>query len=137
MQSVRKLVACSALAVMPLLAPLPAGAVTEANFAVETTGDLVALCSADPKAPLGTAALNFCHGFVAGAVRVQQANDAARRPTPLFCLPSPPPSRDAAINEFVEWAKAEPARLEQRPFESMFRFLAQKHPCPAAKGRGR
>jgi hypothetical protein len=52
----------AAVALM-VLAPSAAFAVTEADFAAKTAGDLVNLCAADPKEPMGTAALNFCHGF--------------------------------------------------------------------------
>jgi hypothetical protein len=49
-----------------LLPCVSAGAVTEANFTLGSTGDLVALCSAAPDNGIGTAALNFCEGYLAG-----------------------------------------------------------------------
>jgi hypothetical protein len=43
-------------------------AVTQDNFPPRNTADLVALCSAQRSAPLFAAAINYCQGFVEGAV---------------------------------------------------------------------
>ncbi len=129
-----KLARIAALVALPVVLSLPAHAATEANFAVHTTGDLVALCSADPKEALGTAAVHFCHGFTVGAVSVQQVRGEASKRGRLFCLPEQQTmSRDAAIAEFVAWARAEPARLAAKPYDSLFQFLAGKFPCQATK----
>lgn len=129
-----KLARIAAMLALPAVFCLPAQAATEANFAVQTTGDLVALCSADPKEAMGVAALNFCHGFVVGAVRVQQVRGEASKRGRMFCLPEQPTmTRDAAIAEFVTWARAEPVRLTAKPFDSMFQYLGGKFPCQAPK----
>jgi hypothetical protein len=120
-------------ALLPLLAVGSAHAVTEDNFQINTTGDLVALCSASPNDPLGTAALNFCHGFVVGAVRLQQVHHHASPRRQMFCLPEPTPNREQAIAEFVTWAKADAARLAMRPFDSMFTYLGNRYPCKGKK----
>ena len=73
-------------------AALPAtgqAAVTEDTFQLRTTGDLVELCSVAPSDPMGTAALNFCHGFALGVYRVLETENAARRMGKLFCLAEP------------------------------------------------
>lgn len=49
-------------------------AVTNAQFPPNTVGDLIAICAADKDDPRMTAAVNFCHGFVEGAVIVEEAN---------------------------------------------------------------
>ncbi len=129
-----KLARIAAMLALPAVLSLPAHAATEANFAVQTTGDLVELCAADPKEAMGTAALNFCHGFVVGAVRVQQVRGEASKRGRMFCLPEQPTmSRDTAIADFVTWARAVPARLAAKPFDSMFQFLGAKFPCSAPK----
>jgi hypothetical protein len=74
-----------AAAALLALAPSVAFAVTEADFAAKTTGDLVNLCAADAKEPMGTAALNFCHGFAQGAVSVVMQ----RHPSAPSCSASP------------------------------------------------
>jgi hypothetical protein len=78
------------VAVFPVCAA--AAAVTEDNFLVRTTGDLVALCSADKGDPLMTAAVSFCHGFEIGVYRALAKQEAARRGPKLFCVPNPPPT---------------------------------------------
>ncbi len=119
-----------AAAALFALAPSVAFAVTETDFAAKTTGDLVNLCAADPKEPMGTAALNFCHGFAQGSVSVvMEETAAARRAKPLFCFPTPAPSRTATLAEFVTWARANPAHLTETPADGLFAFLAQRFPC--------
>ena len=111
------------------LAPSVAWAVTEADFAARTTGDLVNLCSADPKEPMGTAALNFCHGYAQGAVSVEIEQAMADKRDRLFCFPNPAPQRTQTLNEFVTWARANPARLSQRAADGLFTFLHERFPC--------
>ena len=115
-------------AVLPWLAATSAGAVTEDNFNLKSTADLVALCTADASAPMGTAALNFCHGFVVGTVRVEQIHGAAHKHH-MFCLPDPVPSRTAGIADYVQWAQPDSARMAMAPQDSLVAFLAQRYPC--------
>lgn len=116
-------------AVAGLLAAGQAKAATEANFAVQTAGDLVALCSAGEQDPLRVAALNFCHGFVVGGVRMQQTHQHASGRHRMFCLPEPVPNRDQAIAEFVTWTQADAKRSEMKPFDALFAYLSGRYPC--------
>ena len=75
--------------------------VMEDNFHMRTTGDLAALCSAAPADRMMTAAANFCHGFALGTYRVLAEVDAARRGPRLAFLPTPAPTRNEAIAQFV------------------------------------
>jgi len=106
-----------------LLAPGAPHAATEADFHFRTTGDLVALCTAMPDNATGTAAVNFCEGFTEGAVSVQILDMAGLRGSKLFCLPNPPLTRNDAVSEFVNWARASPDRLAQSSTDGLFRFL--------------
>ena len=87
-----------------MVAPSAAHTATEANFDAKSTGDLVEVCSATPDNGMGTAALNFCAGYMQGAVTVEMLNMAAFRGPKLFCLPNPPPARTQVMGEFVNWA---------------------------------
>ena len=118
-----------AAAALMALVPSVAFAVTEADFAAKTTGDLVNLCAADPKEPMGTAALNFCHGFAQGAVSVVMEEAMASKRPKLFCFPNPSPPRTQTLNEFVTWARANPAHLNETPADGLFGFLRQRFPC--------
>jgi hypothetical protein len=123
----------TAAAALAMLAPCAAYAATEANVAAGTAGDLVELCTATPDSAIGTAAVNFCEGFAQGAVLVEMQNLAAFRGSKLFCMPSPPPSRNEALSEFVKWARAAPDRLAQPPADGLFRFLGERYPCPPSR----
>jgi hypothetical protein len=89
--------------------------VTAEHFQVRTTRDLVELCGVGESDPLRVAALHFCQGFLVGTVQYHQAAMAAPGHVPVVCLPSPPPSRDAAVREFVAWARQNPGAPDERP----------------------
>ena len=121
----------------PTLAP---AAVTESQFPPNTVRDLIAICSADNDDPRMTAAVNFCHGFVEGAVIVEEANESHKGARKLFCLPSPRPPRGSELTNFTAWANEQPARLDMPSIDGMFIYLAQRFPCPeqaATKRRAR
>jgi len=117
-----------AAAALVALAPCAAFAVTQADFAAKTTGDLANLCSADPKEPMGDAALNFCHGFAQGVVTVEQERAAAEHKR-LFCFPNPAPSRADTLKEFVTWARANPGHLIEPAPNGLVGFLRARYPC--------
>jgi Rap1a immunity proteins len=121
-----------ATAALALLVPSAAHSATEANFDAKSTSDLVALCSAAPDNGIGTAALNFCEGYIQGAVTVEMQNMAGFRGPKLFCLPDPPPTRTQAMGEFVNWARAAPDRMAQTATDGLFGFLRERFPCPAS-----
>jgi hypothetical protein len=123
------------VALCAAILPTAAGAaVTEATFALNTTSDLVDLCTAAPSDPMGTAALNFCHGFAVGVYRVLEEENAARRTGRMFCIPDTVrPSRNEAIADFVQWAKASPDAMSQRPADGISSYLNTKYPCPRGK----
>src|SRR5437764_15418998 len=86
------------LAVGVVFATPALAAVTESQFPPGTVRDLIAICSADKDDPRMTAAVNFCHGFVEGAVIVEEANESHKGARKLFCLPTPRPPRAAELS---------------------------------------
>ncbi|KKK56343.1 hypothetical protein LCGC14_3065480 [marine sediment metagenome] len=78
------------------MVPGLAGAVEEEDFVVDTTGDLIELCSAPQSDPLHTEAVNFCVGFLVGAYHYQVAQHAGPKGKWLVCPPDPPPSTTLA-----------------------------------------
>jgi hypothetical protein len=87
----------------------------------------VALCTADKTDPLGTAALNLCHGYVRGAIDLQKTYAAAeRRPVVFSCLPTPRPSFNEGQKRVAQWAASDPLHhlhpltgaVRMRPVES-------------------
>jgi Rap1a immunity proteins len=107
-------------------------AVTEDTFKLQTTSDLVELCSTPPADPMGTAALNFCHGFAVGVYRVLTEQNAAHR-AHMFCAPTPGPSRNQAIADFVQWANANPSIMQEPPADGLTAYIVKSFPCPRGK----
>ncbi|BBK31543.1 hypothetical protein EDC65_0345 [Stella humosa] len=126
----RSLFAAAAAAAC-LSAALPAtAAVTQDDFLVARTSNLVALCTVEPQDPLGSQALHFCHGYMAGVADQYQALGSPRPGAPRpFCLPDQRPTRSQAIGMFVEWVKANPAEASAEAVDSLFRFARATWPC--------
>jgi len=123
------LAVCAALAAAP---PARAG-VSEDNFVLRSTADLVSLCGAAPADPLYTAAQNFCQGFAIGVYRVLAEEQAAEPRLRNFCMPDPTPSRNDAMAAFLQWAQATPAAMTLPPADGVLDFLAARFPCPKGK----
>jgi len=117
----------SVLLTLPVLAL--AGPVTENNFHTETTEDLINLCTAAPNDPLYKQAISYCHGFLLGAYAYYQAESDGPKGIKLVCIPDPKPTRNEGVQMFVEWAKAHPEYMKEKPVEAEFRFLIEKWPC--------
>lgn len=107
-----------------------ARAVTQDDFLLRNTADLVNLCSAASGDPLATAAVNFCEGFGLGVFRVLDETEAAHKRRQIFCMPSQGPTRTQAVMAFVQWAKASPDRLSMPPTDAIATYLSQQYPCP-------
>jgi Rap1a immunity proteins len=107
-------------------------AVSDNDFLLQTTGDLVALCRAAPADPYYTAAINFCHGFTVGAYRVLEAENRADMHH-IFCLPDPPPRRAEAISAFAQWVDANPDQKTLRPEDGIAAYMMKQFPCDRSK----
>jgi len=123
----RKLIVLLLVAVFAL--PGLVGAVTEEDFKVKTTQNLINLCTVSADDPHRDKALHFCHGYLVGAYDYHVTENSGPDGKMLFCMPDPPPTRNAAINMFIEWAKAHPQYMGEKPVETEFRFLSEKWPC--------
>jgi hypothetical protein len=106
-------------------------AVSQDDFLIRTTGNLVNLCAADAADPLYAPAINFCQAFGAGVFQTQQLYQAASRGKPLYCAPTPLPYRNEAMNGFVTWAKSTPAVTDIVPAAGVLQYLMQTYPCLA------
>ena len=112
-------------------------AVTDAQFPPVNVRDLIAICAPAPDDPRMTASVNFCHGFVEGAVVVEEANEAHKGMHKLFCLPSPRPPRGSELTNFITWANEQPGRLDMPSIDGVFVYLAERFPCPAEAASSR
>ena len=119
----------SLLFVLVFLLPVIAGAVNEKDFEVQTTENMINLCTASPDDPLYHQAINFCHGYLVGAFDYYEAVSSGPKGIKFVCPPDPRPSRNEAIGMFIEWAKSNPQYMQERPVEAEFRFLMETWPC--------
>jgi hypothetical protein len=111
------------------LLPGFAGAVSEEDFRADTTRQLLNLCTATPDDPLYHQAINFCHGYLVGAFHYYEAVSSGPKGVKFVCPPDPRPSRNESIDEFIEWAGANPEHLGEVPVETEFKFLMEHWPC--------
>jgi hypothetical protein len=109
--------------------PALANAVSEKDFEVETTENFINLCTTPVDDPLHNHAINFCHGYFAGAYHYYEAISAGPKGIQLVCLSDPSPSRNDTIIMSIAWIKAHPQYLGDKPVETQFRFLMEKWPC--------
>ena len=112
-----------------LILSVSVGAVSENDFKADTTEQIVNLCTAKVKDPLYHQAVNFCHGYLVGAFDYYEAAHSGPKAFKLVCLPDPPPSRNEAIEMFIEWARAHLQHMKDNPVETEFRFLMDTYPC--------
>lgn len=117
------------LLVAAFILPSAAGAVTKEDFEVKTTQNLINLCTANPTDPYYAAAVHFCQGYLVGAYAYYGATNAGPEGERLVCFPDPAPSRNEAIDMFINWAKAHPEFMNEKPVETEFRFLMEQWPC--------
>jgi len=112
-----------------LLSPGVYAGVTEQDFVVKTTRNLIDLCTAIPEDPHYHDAIHFCQGYLVGAFHYHQAETANKPELKMVCFPEPKPTRNQAIEQFIAWAKQHPEYMNELPVETEFRFLAETWPC--------
>ena len=112
-----------------LLPGLAAAAVTNEDFVLSSTQNLLNLCSVSPSDSRAKEAIQMCEGFMLGAYHYYLATNAGKFDMRLVCLPNPTPSRDQVAAMFVEWAKANPQYMKEPPVDSEFRFMSSRWPC--------
>ena len=112
-----------------LVTPGWAGAVTENDFALDTTEDLIKLCTAPSSDPYQKEAVSFCLGFLVGAYHYHVAEFTGPAGSPMVCPPDPPPPRSKVAKLFLDWVKKHPEYMNDEPVETWFRFLIETYPC--------
>jgi Rap1a immunity proteins len=107
-----------------------AGIAPPQGFGGGSVAHLAALCAATPENPRRSEATGICHGFLAG---VGQYHAALYPPgsslPPLFCLPDPPPTLQAAAAAFVTWSRANAQHARERAVDGVVRWARSAYPC--------
>lgn len=124
----KKKLACL-IFLLTFLVPGIAGAVEKDDFKVDTTQDFVDLCMVPADHPYYVASVHFVHGYLVGAYDYYAAQAAGPKGVKFVCLPQNIPSRNEVVSMFVEWTKAHPQHMKEKPVETVFRFLMEKWPC--------
>lgn len=123
------LLAASASAQTTTGAPPPLPDTFAQKFILHDGHDLVAICSVPSSDSKYAESIGFCRGFGRGAMAYYREVTPAKGKHPLFCPPAKPPSEQAVLSEFLLWADANPAKLDEPAVNAVFRFLAETYPC--------
>ncbi|MBW1781338.1 MAG: hypothetical protein JRL30_11435 [Deltaproteobacteria bacterium] len=105
------------------------GAVEQDDFVVDTTADLIDLCTVPQSDPLHKEAVSFCIGFLVGAYHYHVAEQSGPKGKQWVCPPDPRPPRAKVVAMFVDWVKKHPQYLNEEAVETWFRFLIETYPC--------
>jgi hypothetical protein len=108
---------------------LQAEAATRDDFLMQTTQNLVNVCSVQPEDPLYGAALGFCYGYGVGTFQYYQAYTGNMAESAFVCVPEPTPPRSNIVQWFLAWARDHPQYMNERPVDGFFRFLQDTWPC--------
>ncbi|MGR9071860.1 MAG: Rap1a/Tai family immunity protein [Gammaproteobacteria bacterium] len=117
------------LLLVGMLIPCMASAVSEEDFKVKTTQNLINLCTATPDDPQNKEAIHFCHGYLVGAFYYHLSEHTGPGVEPDICFPEPKPTRNEVIDLFLAWVKQHPEYLSELPVETEFRYLYENWSC--------
>jgi len=121
------LLSVAALSLWPVLAQ----STDATTFNLKTTEDLYRVCSTANDDPLRIQAINFCEGFLVGAVSYHDAVTSRENLKRLICYPEGVTRADG-IQAFLDWAAAHQADnkfMNDPPVFGAVRGLAHKWPC--------
>jgi len=93
-----------------------------------TTATLAQACASTGSDAAGATAVGFCRGFITGAGQYHREISAHR--APIFCLPTPSPSFEAAQSSFIAWAAANAQYGDAPALDGLLRWAAATYPCP-------
>ena len=116
-------------AVLALAAGAASAQVTEKNFVLRTTSDLVALCGVTQNDPNAIAAIHFCEGYLLGLDHFAEVTGRPFRGT-LYCPPEGlNMSRDEVVARLVTWHRQNPGPAGEGPLDGIVRWAAANWPC--------
>jgi Rap1a immunity proteins len=117
------------LAGTPALAQSSVESVTE-SFKLDNAQALVTACTVPAGATLYDAAEGFCLGYMTGAMQLYRAAAASPNVKNFVC-PGRVVTRAEMRDVFLEWAAANPERLNEPAVDSLLRAAVAKFPCPS------
>lgn len=117
-----------------MLAVAPSGRavanVTQEDFSLNTTHDLVDLCSAGASDPMRDQAKELCLGYIAGAAHLHRVLSDNKRLVggPMAC-PTPGVTRESFAQQFITYANAHTQYMNDLPAKTMALAAAELYPC--------
>jgi hypothetical protein len=118
-----------AIALAAVLASTAALAAPPAGKHVETTGELIALCSVSTDDPSYAAAMGFCMGYIDAALDYHAALTSGKNFRAIVC-PDPEVTREEVVAVFLDWSRSNPQYGRTGPpVESVMRAVYEKWPC--------
>ncbi len=125
----RKLAFATAIVTISIVFSAARAEVTEEHFRIDTTKDLVALCSVDASDPNAVAAIHMCHGYVMGLVHFHIMMDRALEGR-IYCMEGAKrPTRDQAIGMLVIWSRGHPEYDSLEAVDGVVQWAADTYPC--------
>jgi len=105
--------------------------VTQDDFSLNTTHNLVDLCSVATSDPMHDQAKELCLGYIAGAAHLHRVLADNKRLVggPMAC-PTPGVSREGFAQQFITYANAHTQYMNDLPAKTMALAAAEYYPCP-------
>lgn len=117
------------LATALALGAVSAHAVELADFEVQTTRDLVSLCSVSSDSDMYGAAMGYCLGFVDAAHDYHAVITSGDLLKPIAC-PGHETTRQELVDMFLGWARSNDGLLDgESPIQGLMRAASAKWPC--------
>lgn len=101
-----------------------------------TVSELAAVCGVQPNEATYANASGLCRGFLLGFAQYHAVlTRPGTRFRPLFCVPTPPPTGEAAASSFAAWARANPQTGDELAVDGVARWFIATYPCPQVTTR--
>jgi Rap1a immunity proteins len=102
------------------------------DFQATTVDQLASICGVGPADDLHVEAIQFCYGYISGAMQFHDALVGDGGIRPIAC-PTAGATRQEFAAYFASWARttATPEQLAEPAVQGMARAAAAKYPCPA------
>lgn len=98
------------------------------QFELNSAADLASVCGLSKAHPDYDSAHAFCVGYVTGAIHYYRAIADGPGMGAFLCSDRPIP-RDALVNAFLQWSKANPQMASAPAVENLMRAAAAQWPC--------
>ncbi len=136
MRSLRFTAVAAMLLAAPAFAQAPESPQARGSHTA-TVSELAALCAVAPGEATYANASGLCRGFLLGFAQYHAAmTRPGTRFRPLFCVPNPPPTGEAASASFASWARANPQFGSELAVDGVARWFIGTYPCPQPARRG-